>query len=85
VQQEATRIAAGALAAGARPAGGSSAVGRSALGCVVDITDREAVQACFADIVKRLGPVYCLVGAIVPAGGEEVHEINHLFDVGEPS
>jgi meso-butanediol dehydrogenase/(S,S)-butanediol dehydrogenase/diacetyl reductase len=46
VKQEAARIAAG---------------GRSAVGYVVDITDREAVLACFADIVKRLGPVYCLV------------------------
>jgi NAD(P)-dependent dehydrogenase (short-subunit alcohol dehydrogenase family) len=35
--------------------------GRTAIGYVVDITDRQAVLACFADIVKRLGPVYCLV------------------------
>ena len=35
--------------------------GRTAAGYVVDITDRQAVTACFADIVKSLGPVYCLV------------------------
>jgi len=46
VKQEAARIAAG---------------GRTASGYVVDITDREAVRACFNDIVKSLGPVFCLV------------------------
>ena len=46
VKQEAARIAAG---------------GRPVAGYAVDITDREAVLACLADIVKRLGPVYCLV------------------------
>jgi meso-butanediol dehydrogenase/(S,S)-butanediol dehydrogenase/diacetyl reductase len=46
VEREAARIAAG---------------GCLAAGYVVDVTDREAVRACFADIVKRLGPVYCLV------------------------
>ncbi len=46
VKQEASRLAAGR---------------GSVLGRVVDVTDREAVQACFADIVKSLGPVYCLV------------------------
>ena len=35
--------------------------GRTAAGYVVDITDRQAVIACFADIVESLGPVFCLV------------------------
>jgi len=46
VKQEAARLAAS---------------GRTTVGYVVDITDREAVLACFADIVKSLGSVYCLV------------------------
>jgi NAD(P)-dependent dehydrogenase (short-subunit alcohol dehydrogenase family) len=46
VKQEAARMA---------------AAGRSAAGYAVDVTDREAVLACFVDIVQRLGPVYCLV------------------------
>jgi NAD(P)-dependent dehydrogenase (short-subunit alcohol dehydrogenase family) len=49
VKEEAQRLA------------GRSAAARSASGYVLDITDREAVLACFADIVKTLGPVYCLV------------------------
>jgi len=49
VQEEARRLA------------GRTADGRSAIAYVLDITDREAVLACFADIVKALGPVYCLV------------------------
>jgi meso-butanediol dehydrogenase/(S,S)-butanediol dehydrogenase/diacetyl reductase len=51
VESEAARIAAGAR----------SAAGRPALGYVVDVSDRGAVLACFADLVERLGPVYCLV------------------------
>lgn len=51
VKEEAQRLA----------GAGRTAAGRSASGYVLDITDREAVLACFADIVKTLGPVYCLV------------------------
>ena len=38
-----------------------AAQGRTAVGYVVDITDREAVLACFAEIAQVLGPVFCLV------------------------
>jgi meso-butanediol dehydrogenase/(S,S)-butanediol dehydrogenase/diacetyl reductase len=38
-----------------------AAAGRPAAGYVVDVTDREAVLACFAQIGKSLGPVFCLV------------------------
>ena len=38
-----------------------AAQGRTAVGYVVDITDREAVLACFAEIARVLGPVFCLV------------------------
>jgi NAD(P)-dependent dehydrogenase (short-subunit alcohol dehydrogenase family) len=38
-----------------------ASAGHTAAGYVLDITDREAVLACFADIVKSLGPAYCLV------------------------
>jgi meso-butanediol dehydrogenase/(S,S)-butanediol dehydrogenase/diacetyl reductase len=38
-----------------------ASAGRAAAGYVVDITDREAVLACFAEIAAHLGPVYCLV------------------------
>lgn len=35
--------------------------GADAKGYVVDITDRDAVMACFDEIAADLGPVYCLV------------------------
>jgi NAD(P)-dependent dehydrogenase (short-subunit alcohol dehydrogenase family) len=38
-----------------------ASAGHAVTGYVLDITDREAVLACFADIAKSLGPVYCLV------------------------
>ncbi len=44
-----------------KSAEGLAAEGLTARGYVTDITSREAVQECFADITKALGPVYCLV------------------------
>ena len=38
-----------------------TAAGRTARGYVVDITDREAVFACFERIAAELGPVFALV------------------------
>jgi len=35
--------------------------GYQAKGYVLDITDKHAVEACFADIAAVLGPVFCLV------------------------
>lgn len=53
---------------------------------VVDITDRDAVMACFDDIASELGPVYCLVnnaGVVDQRPFEEitVEQLDLMFKV----
>jgi NAD(P)-dependent dehydrogenase (short-subunit alcohol dehydrogenase family) len=49
--------------------------GHKVRGYVLDITDRDAVRACFGDIAKSLGPVFALVncaGAVDQQPFEEI-------------